>query len=214
MRTHFRSAIPQTPIQFTPPEVSTYFRVRLARLKQSRADQWRGPCPVHGGTDDNFAVDAATGRAYCHSRCGRGWDLIGLEMELSGKDFKAAKAGVFRIVGRTDEPKELKFRDRIETAYDYTDERGELLYQIVRLHSPKDFCQRQPDGKGDWIWKKNPRQVLYKLPEVIAAPIVFVAEGEKDAESLRSYGFVGTTNAGGRAHPGWRDIPRTWRDVK
>jgi putative DNA primase/helicase len=41
------------------------------------------------------------------------------------------------------------------------------------------------------------RRVLYRLPELCAAPIVFVVEGEKDVETLRAHGFVATTNAGG-----------------
>src|SRR5262249_32628833 len=44
-------------------------------------------------------------------------------------------------------------------------------------------------------------QVLYRLPEVLEAPIVFITEGEKDVETLRDYGFVATTNAGGAKAP-------------
>ena len=84
--------------------------------------------------------------------------------------------------------------------YDYTDEQGNLLYQVVR-YQPKDFKQRRPDGCGGWTWRKGARQVLYHLPEVLEAPIVFVVEGERDVETLREYGFVATTNAGGaKAH--------------
>jgi 5S rRNA maturation endonuclease (ribonuclease M5) len=85
---------------------------------------------------------------------------------------------------------------RTVAEYNYTDEAGKLLYQVLRFE-PKDFRQRHPDGCGGWIWKKGARQVLYHLPEVLEASIVFVVEGEKDVEALRSYGFVATTNAGG-----------------
>jgi len=71
---------------------------------------------------------------------------------------------------------------------------------VVRTE-PKGFFQRRPDGYGGWNNKKGERQVLYHLREVQEAPIVFVAEGEKDAETLRSYGFVATTNAGGAKAP-------------
>ena len=43
--------------------------------------------------------------------------------------------------------------------------------------------------------------MLYHLREVLAAPIVFVVEGEKDVETLRSQGFVATTHAGGAEAP-------------
>jgi 5S rRNA maturation endonuclease (ribonuclease M5) len=88
----------------------------------------------------------------------------------------------------------------IVATYDYSDETGQLLYQVVRTE-PKGFFQRRPDGCGGWINKKGERQVLYHLREVLEAPIVFVAEGEKDAETLRSNGFVATTNAGGAKAP-------------
>jgi hypothetical protein len=46
--------------------------------------------------------------------------------------------------------------------------------------------------------------VLYRLPELTAAPgrVVFVTEGEKDADRLASLGLLSTTNAGGSAS--WR----------
>jgi 5S rRNA maturation endonuclease (ribonuclease M5) len=73
-------------------------------------------------------------------------------------------------------------------------------YQVVRF-DPKYFVQRHPNGRGGWIWKKGPRQVLYRLPEVLQSPIVFVVEGERDVETLRSHGFAATTNAGGAEAP-------------
>src|SRR6185295_10961136 len=66
----------------------------------------------------------------------------------------------------------------------------------------KTFRQRFHDSEsGEYVWQKYPRQVLYRLPEVLEAPIVFVVEGEKDVETLRTHGFVATTNAGGAKQP-------------
>ena len=89
----------------------------------------------------------------------------------------------------------------IVATYDYRDEAGELLYQVVR-YAPKNFKQRRPDGAGGWIWNLHGvRRVLYRLREVLEAPIVFIVEGEKDVETLRDWGFVATTNAGGAEAP-------------
>jgi DNA primase len=189
------------PITFTESEIATYFRYRVPKLKPPRGAESRCACLIHGGTNDNFAVNMQSGFSYCHSKCGTGWDIPAFEQALTGVDFKSAKAEIFRIIGRSDEPRELSFGERFVTAYNYDDEGGRLLYQIVRLHSPKDFLQRRPNGKGGWIWKKSPRQVLYRLPEVAKARVVFVTEGEKDADTLRGYGFVATTNAGGAKAP-------------
>jgi putative DNA primase/helicase len=92
------------------------------------------------------------------------------------------------------------FAGRIVKTYDYVEESGELLYQVVR-YEPKDFKQRRPDSRGGWIWKKGERQVLYRIREVLESPIVFVVEGERDADTLLSRGFVATTNAGGAKAP-------------
>ena len=44
-------------------------------------------------------------------------------------------------------------------------------------------------------------ELLYRLPEVIqavkAGETVFICEGEKDVDRLRSLGLTATTNAGG-----------------
>jgi hypothetical protein len=86
-------------------------------------------------------------------------------------------------------------------AYDYVDEAGKLLYQVVRF-DPKDFRQRRPDGAGDWIWKMgNTRRVLYRLPQVIEAVAakrtVYVLEGEKDVATVVGWGLDATCNPGG-----------------
>jgi putative DNA primase/helicase len=91
-------------------------------------------------------------------------------------------------------------RRRVVAEYSYTDEHGNLLYQILRT-DPKGFFQRYPDGRSGWINRRHPRQVLYRLPAVLRAPIVFVVEGEKDADALHDQGFAATTNAGGAKAP-------------
>ena len=98
------------------------------------------------------------------------------------------------------------FEDRIETTYDYRDEHRTLLYQVVRLHSPKDFRQRRPDGNGGWHWNLDGvRRVPYRLPELLDAATtqtVFVVEGEKDVDRLIKVGLIATTNPGGAGK--WR----------
>jgi hypothetical protein len=87
-------------ISFSVPEVANYYAERVPELKHTSGPEWRGPCPIHNGERDSFAVDPKTGRWFCHSECGRGGGVIKLEMELAGCDFKTAKAEVYRIIGR------------------------------------------------------------------------------------------------------------------
>lgn len=179
---------------FTPSEVRAYYAARVPSLKITSHREWRGPCPVHSGKDPNFAVNAETGLAQCHSQCGRGWDPISLEMELAGLDFPRAKERVFDLVGRPRIPWEE--RD-VEAIYDYTDEQGKLLYQVLRKHGKK-FSQRRPDGSGGWIWGLgDARRVPYRLPKLAHADFVANCEGEKDVHTLEALGIVATCNSGG-----------------
>lgn len=86
---------------------------------------------------------------------------------------------------------------RIVATYDYVDEEGQRLFEVVR-YEPKDFRQRHKVN-GRWIWNiKDVRLVLYHLPEVIAAAAndeeVWIVEGEKDADRLSELGLVATCN--------------------
>jgi len=51
------------------------------------------------------------------------------EQELSGADFRTAKSRVFSIVGRPEIPWEQR---ELETIYQYHDESGTVLYQVLR----------------------------------------------------------------------------------
>jgi 5S rRNA maturation endonuclease (ribonuclease M5)/energy-coupling factor transporter ATP-binding protein EcfA2 len=88
-------------------------------------------------------------------------------------------------------------KPKIVKTYDYTDERGRIVYQTVRLE-PKDFRQRRPDGNDGWLWNmEGQTRYLYRLPEVLNATECFICEGEKDCDNLVSLGFVATCNVGG-----------------
>jgi putative DNA primase/helicase len=141
---------------------------------------WMAKCPAHEDSTPSLSLREDGGKIllHCHAGCAQR-DVI-----------EALKArGLWETVP------EKTWARRLLATYDYTDASGELLFQVLRF-DPKDFRQRRPDGHGGWTWKTG-EQVLYRLPEVMEAPIVFVVEGEKDVETLRSWGFVATTNAGG-----------------
>jgi hypothetical protein len=124
----------------------------------------------------------------------------------------------------TDGRKEQWSRPVIVAEYDYRDEDGKLLYQVVKTN-PKGFYQRRKVGEvwayslgagpysiRDGAFKSCPpgtpgerilpecRRVLYRLPELLAStptnPVILV-EGEKDAEALRKLGFTATCNPQG-----------------
>src|SRR5713226_2639652 len=134
------------PEPFSPIEISRFYETRAPQIRQV-GKEWRGPCPIHGGHHDSFAVDSETGAWFCHSKCGRGGSLFDLEMELSGTPFTDASAEARSIAGRADQRR----KGPAVSTYNYEDEYGQLLFQCVR-HEPKEFSQRRPDGHGGWIW--------------------------------------------------------------
>lgn len=91
---------------------------------------------------------------------------------------------------------------RIVAEYDYRDEGGTLVYQVVRFE-PKGFRQRRPDPEHPdrWLWNlEGVRRVLYHLDRVLEAPLeqtIYVVEGEKDVEALEALGLVATCNPQG-----------------
>ncbi len=96
---------------------------------------------------------------------------------------------------------------RIVAIYDYVNESGQKLFEVVR-YDPKSFRQRRPDGHGGHVWNLDGvRLVPYRLPELIKAVasgcVVYVVEGEKDADMLTGMGIPATTNPMGAGK--WRD---------
>jgi hypothetical protein len=173
------------------------------------------------GTNGSLAVELAGdkhGSWFDHeSGIGGGpLDLIRKKLGLANSD---AFDWLRREFGIGDEPRKPNGKDGLgefECAYDYRDEQGELLFQVARFKNPKTFRQRRPvEGRLEWR-VKGVRQVLYRLKDLIEAPIggvVFVVEGEKDADRLASLGLVATCNPGGAVKRGDDGKParQKWR---
>lgn len=130
-------------------------------------------------------------------------------------------------------PAPVKRRTKV-AEYLYRSSTGETLYTIERWEPgkegrSKDFVQRVPMATAIELFdcpeddcgalrgtpcthtrrtaKKHPDQVLYRLPEVLAAVAagdpVFVCEGEKAAEAIVGLGLCATTHAGGASAKTW-----------
>ena len=163
----------------------------LAKLPDAKTsgDGWSARCPAHDDQRASLSItEGDDGRAlvYCHAGCsgpaicervGLGLaDLMPVESNPSGKD-----------------------KAEIVATYDYRDEDGRLLSQVVRF-DPKSFKQRSPKDGGGWNWSvKGARVVPYRLPELLANPnrAVVVVEGEKDVDNLARVGVLATCNPGG-----------------
>lgn len=145
-------------------------------------------CPFHTDNVSSLSVDVEKGLWNCHAGCGGG-----------NAHQMAERLGMV-----LDDAAEGK-----EVSYDYVDESGKLLYQVVRLF-PKAFRQRRRGLDGKWEWNINGiRRVPYRLPNIIKAIAeksrIYIVEGEKDVHTLVDLGLEATTNSGGagRWEPGF-----------
>jgi putative DNA primase/helicase len=168
----------------------------LKQLKGAKASQqgWVALCPGHDDRNPSLSVSEGQDDQVllrCHAGCTQESVVEALGLKMADL-FAQSEQGAPRA--------------RPVATYDYCDEEGAVLFQVVRL-APKGFFQQRPDGKGGWAWTLGDvRRVLYRLPRVLAASkageVIFVVEGEKDVHALESLGLVATTNAGGAGK--WR----------
>lgn len=169
------------------------FLTLLKGVRKS-GDGWAGLCPAH--QDRRNSLSAREGDderilVKCHRGCS--YEQITAALNLRPGDLfpDESRPGV-----------NGQSRRREIYAYDYRDERGELLYQVVRFE-PKDFRCRRPDGRGGSTWNLDGvRIVPYRLHELAEARRVYIPEGEKDCDALAALGLLATTNHGGAGK--WR----------
>lgn len=203
----------------------------LARLEGVRPvgeNQHEARCPNHDDRTASLSVTSGDdGRVLLHCHAGCPVDAVVSSAGLTLKDlFRPRENNGYNDVtikngcnDATNSPghasngkargtgkgKSSKPQGTFDCAYDYRDEQGRLLFQVCRYENPKDFRQRRQDASGNWSWKvRGTRSVLYRLPELIASPdeVVFLCEGEKDADALTKLGLTATTNPGGAAMGG------------
>ena len=163
----------------------------LANATGTRIDSTghlRIPCPAHGGDDPNLSI-GADDQPHLSAKCFSG--------DCSPADIDAAIRDRYGV-SIAPPPRPQAQPRRQVAVYDYLDAGGDLVFQAVR-YDPKGFSQRRPDPDhaGQWVWDlKGVETVLYRLPELLASgeAVVWLTEGEKDAERLRSLGLTATTN--------------------
>lgn len=153
------------------------------------ATGWTAKCPAHDDSSPSLSIAVGTDNRIlfkCHAGC-------------KTEDVLTAKGLTWKDV--LPESRKNNSSGQIIARYDYADENGKVVYRVIRKE-PKAFFQVQiaPDGH-EIPNMKGVRRIPYHLPELIRAAkegkSVIVVEGEKDVETLRSFGFVATCNAGG-----------------
>ena len=158
-------------------------------------------CPAHEDRNPSCSITQAGDRLLVH--CHAGCDQKAIIAALRDRGLWDGPERPFRPARRASgQARRTMGPRKIEATYPYCDETGRVLFEVVRF-SPKGFAQRRPNGDGGWTWGAGKRIVLYHLVELIQSPIVFIVEGERDVETMRSWGFAATCNPMGAGK--WRD---------
>jgi putative DNA primase/helicase len=125
--------------------------------RRKAGNGWLVLCPAHNDRDGSLSVTEKQGKILVNCQAGDPGDRVVAALGLTWKDLRT-----------TEDPRPAR---RIVCTYDYRDLDGTLRYQKVR-YDPKDFRQRRPDGAGGWVWNLQgiPTRVLYRLPDLKAAP--------------------------------------------
>jgi hypothetical protein len=164
-------------------------KAKLSNVKKAK-NGWKATCPAHDDQTPSLSLSSGSdGRplVHCHAGCTVAEICAALGIEETG------------LVPETSDGLNIVSR------YDYRDEAGKLVMQVVRL-DPKSFRQRRPKQGGGWDWSvKGARVIPYKLDELTKqlTEIVFLPEGEKDVDNLSKLGVLATCNAGGAGK--WTD---------
>lgn len=168
---------------------------------------WTALCPAH--PDKNPSLSISEGN--------HGGVLL---LCRAGCDTSAVVAAGGMTFADLAPPETAKPKPRVVARYTYTDENGTPIRQVERWEPGRDgkaksFSQSRYEG-GEWVpGVKGVRNVLYRLPEVIAAVTegvtVLVCEGEKDADAGVAAGFCATTNVSGA--PNWHLVAEHAREV-
>lgn len=166
----------------------------LQDVKQEKDSQYKAMCPGHADKKQSLSIKEADGKILlnCFAMCQLDDILEPLNLESKDLFLNGHK---------------LKAESRvIETVYRYTDANGKP-FETVRFN-PKDFAQRQPDGKGGYLWNLNGIVPTLYHQDKLAKAIennagIFIVEGEKDADNQWRAGLIATTNPMGAGK--WRD---------
>lgn len=196
----------------------------LESVSKTGQGQYLSRCVFHSpDKNPSMSISTEKGLVHCFS-CGKSGDVIEAYQVVIGKDFAAAVAELEAAAGLTNstdrptdstrttaEPKGTPQRRRKIATFEYQDQDGKLLYWKERWEPgengrAKDFYFYH-QGKSGKQKGRGGDPVLYRLPELIAAPldsIIFIVEGEAKARLIASCSLVATCTDSGAQSP-WKD---------
>jgi len=188
---------------------------RLENVKQS-GNGYTARCPAH--EDNNNSLSIALGESNklllkCHTGCpfedilsALGQNGATPKVPRQTRDVRPNLTTVRKDLTTGVKTTPVTNPSEIVATYDYLNPAGDLVHQTVRFE-PKAFRQRQPNPNGDgWLYSLGDIEpLLYNLPDLLERDdeVVYLVEGEKDADRLSSIDILATTAPMGAGK--WRD---------
>jgi len=159
-------------------------------------------CPFHDDHHPSMAVNLESGRFHCKA-CGETGTIIKLVQQVYGVERSEA----VNVLKRLNILKPAKPQEEAVYYYYHHTENAELAYRKRKLRHPdgsKSFVYEHYDFERE-VWvvgkPKDCPPLLYNyhnsiIPARKENKPVFVVEGEKDVETLKSLGLLATTSGG------------------
>lgn len=153
---------------------------------KSKNGQYTVLCPFHDDRNPSLSINAEKGVFNCFA-CGAKGGFVDLYSEVNGLDPAESHkelSGMFSV------PKIINTVDR----HDYQDASGKVIYQKLRIEPGDNGRSKKYSflNPANGQYKKPCESVLYHLPDVIAAKIVVICEGERKADIIKSWNYPGT----------------------
>ena len=156
----------------------------LLACRKISENSYQAQCPAHDDQKASLTITDAGDKILLHCHAGCNTRDILSKMGLTEKDL-------FNNTGN------LK-NSKLVAEYFYMDEFGNKLYKTMRFN-PKNFAQAKFCNNECISNMQTVRYVLYNLPNVLKADVVYFVEGEKDADNLNKIGLTACTTIGGAA---------------
>lgn len=177
------------------------------------AGGWVARCPAHDDSTPSLSIAERDDQLllYCHAGCS--FESIMAKLRDGGHISGNLGNGSFDA-SQYLRPGRL-IRNHVVAKYDYRSPSGEFLYQIVRIVAEggaadrKTFKIRRKPRDGEtpsqdgWIYNAQGVELsLYNVESVSENALIYVVEGEKDVETLKSLGLAAVCNPFGAGK--WR----------
>lgn len=115
-----------------------FYEKYLPEVQKAGGHEYKAKCPFHDEKNASFCINGETGQYFCQG-CTRKGDIFHFYAKINSLDIRRNFGKVLK--GIADDfgiPWKERPKPKMVKAYDYTDVKGSLLFQVCRME-PKSF---------------------------------------------------------------------------